>query len=308
MSLIMLRRVLLAGVFCTQSVISLSLSSVALAQTTGSIIGQNAGMIEQQVKAREETSNDLSFPPAVKKTQFRQNLGPTTPPPSSYVMQNPAPQTSVVTAPAATQAPRMQTMQAYAPAPQASAPIAPAPVSQPAAAAPATRNNAEHVAMIHPDSQPSRPMPAINPRFQRQEVDYKTKEPEGTIIIDTTNHFLYLTLGDDRALRYGVGVGRAGFEWKGSEKITRKAEWPDWYPPKEMLLRRADLPERMEGGPHNPLGARAMYLGATLYRIHGTNEPWTIGLSMSSGCIRMMNDDVIDLYNRVPIGTRVIVM
>jgi lipoprotein-anchoring transpeptidase ErfK/SrfK len=153
-----------------------------------------------------------------------------------------------------------------------------------------------------------RPMPNLNPIYQKQEVDYTVEQEVGSIIIDTEHHFLYLVLSKGHALRYGIGVGREGFAWKGVENVTRKAEWPDWIPPQDMLKRRPDLPARMVGGPQNPLGARALYLGDTLYRIHGTNEPWTIGLSMSSGCIRMMNEDVIDLYQRVPIGTRVVVM
>jgi len=152
------------------------------------------------------------------------------------------------------------------------------------------------------------PTRAINPIYQRQEVDYTGSQPAGTILIDTPNKFLYLVEKGRRALRYGIGVGREGFAWSGVEKISRKAEWPDWTPPPEMLKRRPDLPTHMAGGPENPLGARALYLGSSLYRIHGTNEPETIGTNVSSGCIRMMNEDVIDLYNRVPVGTKVIVM
>src|SRR5579883_1796931 len=144
--------------------------------------------------------------------------------------------------------------------------------------------------------------------FRRREVDYDGKEKPGTIIIDTPNKFLFLVEPGGRAIRYGIGVGRPGFEWSGVKAITRKAEWPDWTPPAQMLLRRPDLPRRMEGGPGNPLGARALYLGSSLYRIHGTNEPWTIGQNVSSGCIRMMNQDVIDLYDRVSFGARVIVL
>ena len=156
--------------------------------------------------------------------------------------------------------------------------------------------------------QPGEPQRAINPIYLRQEVDYPGREHSGTIVIDTQNKFLFLVEKNGKALRYGVGVGREGFAWTGIEKISRKAEWPDWTPPVEMLKRRPDLPTHMAGGPANPLGARALYLGASLYRIHGTNEPYSIGTSVSSGCIRMMNDDVIDLYNRVGVGTKVIVM
>ena len=146
------------------------------------------------------------------------------------------------------------------------------------------------------------------PRFQRREVDYTGPEAPGTIVVDTPDKFLFLIEPHGKALRYGIGVGRPGFEWAGIKRISRKSEWPDWTPPPEMLLRRPDLPRYMAGGPGNPLGARALYLGSSLYRIHGTNEPSTIGHNVSSGCIRMMNRDVIDLYNRVPVGAKVIVL
>ena len=152
------------------------------------------------------------------------------------------------------------------------------------------------------------PKRGLEPQFQRQEVDYDGGHAAGTIVIDTPNKFLYLAQGHGRALRYGIGVGRPGFEWSGVKSISRKAEWPDWTPPAEMLLRRPDLPRHMDGGPENPLGARAMYLGSSLYRIHGTNEPGTIGTNVSSGCIRLTNDDVTDLYERVRVGAKVIVM
>ncbi len=146
-----------------------------------------------------------------------------------------------------------------------------------------------------------------NPKFKRKEVDYSSSEKPGTIIIETRKRYLYLVLNDGKALRYGIGVGRSGFTWKGAERISRKAEWPDWRPPAEMIDRQPDLPEFMEGGPNNPLGARALYLGATEYRIHGTAQPWTIGQAVSSGCIRLTNDDVIDLYGRAKVGAKVIV-
>jgi lipoprotein-anchoring transpeptidase ErfK/SrfK len=146
------------------------------------------------------------------------------------------------------------------------------------------------------------------PQFQRQEVDYSGPEAPGTLVVDTPDKFLFLVEPHGRALRYGIGVGRPGFTWSGVKRISRKAEWPDWTPPAEMVLRRPDLPRHMAGGPDNPLGARALYLGSSLYRIHGTNEPSTIGHNVSSGCIRMMNEDVIDLYNRVPVGAKVIVL
>ncbi len=149
---------------------------------------------------------------------------------------------------------------------------------------------------------------AIDPVYRRQEIGYAGPQGPGTIVIDTSNKFLYLVENGGRALRYGIGVGRPGFLWAGAKTITRKAEWPDWTPPSEMLARRPDLPRHMEGGMANPLGARAMYLGSSLYRIHGTNEPNTIGTNVSSGCIRLLNEDVADLYARVRVGTRVIVM
>jgi lipoprotein-anchoring transpeptidase ErfK/SrfK len=150
--------------------------------------------------------------------------------------------------------------------------------------------------------------PAVDPKYDKQEVAYSGNEAPGTIVIDTPNRFLYLVQGGGRALRYGIGVGKPGFSWAGVKTVSNKREWPDWTPPAEMLKRRPDLPRHMEGGPDNPLGARAMYLGSSLYRIHGSNEPWTIGTAVSSGCIRMRNEDVTDLYERVRVGTRVIVM
>ena len=145
-------------------------------------------------------------------------------------------------------------------------------------------------------------------QFHRQEVDYSGPEAPGTIVVDTPEKFLFLVEPHGRALRYGIGVGRPGFTWSGVKRVSRKVEWPDWTPPPQMLLRRPDLPRRMAGGPDNPLGARALYLGSSLYRIHGTNEPSTIGHNVSSGCIRMMNEDVIDLYNHVPVGAKVVVL
>ncbi len=175
-----------------------------------------------------------------------------------------------------------------------------------------------------PYEQQQRPMPIVpyrqqedanenarssfNPQFEKQLVEYHGKESAGTIVVDTPNKFLFLVQGDGKAMRYGIGVGRPGFTWSGVKQISAKKEWPAWTPPPEMLARRPDLPRHMEGGPENPLGARAMYLGSSLYRIHGSNEPWTIGTNVSSGCIRMRNDDVIDLYGRVNVGARVIVI
>jgi len=148
----------------------------------------------------------------------------------------------------------------------------------------------------------------IAPQFLPTIVNYDGKHKSGTIVIDTNAKYLYLVQSDGTARRYGVGVGKPGFEWAGTHKISRKAEWPDWRPPAEMRQRRPDLPVFMAGGPENPLGARALYLGSTLYRIHGSNQPWTIGHAVSSGCIRMRNEDVMDLYERVGVGTTVIVI
>ena len=141
------------------------------------------------------------------------------------------------------------------------------------------------------------------PQFRRTTVDYRTREPVGTIIVDTQNTYLYLVLGNGKAMRYGIGVGREGFTWSGAERVSRMAEWPDWNPPAEMIERQPYLPRFMAGGEGNPMGARALYLGKTIYRIHGTNQPSTIGSFVSSGCIRLTNEDVIDLYYRVKVGT-----
>ncbi len=145
-------------------------------------------------------------------------------------------------------------------------------------------------------------------RLKRQVVDYRGGEAPGTIVIDTPNTHLYFVLPGGKAMRYGIGVGREGFTWSGVQTISRKAEWPDWTPPAEMLQRQPYLPRFVAGGPGNPLGARAMYLGSSIYRIHGTNVPSSIGTQVSSGCIRMVNADVIDLYSRVSIGTKVVVL
>jgi lipoprotein-anchoring transpeptidase ErfK/SrfK len=142
----------------------------------------------------------------------------------------------------------------------------------------------------------------------RTTVTYAGNHAPGTIVINTSERRLYLVLGNGQALRYGIGVGRVGFTWAGVTRVSAKKEWPDWTPPPQMLRRRPDLPRFMKGGPENPLGARAMYLGSTLFRIHGSNEPETIGTAVSSGCFRLTNDDVIDLYSRVKVGTKVIVM
>ncbi|MFG1343599.1 L,D-transpeptidase [Xanthobacter autotrophicus DSM 431] len=147
----------------------------------------------------------------------------------------------------------------------------------------------------------------MDPAFRRQPVYFRTTEKPGTIVIHTNERFLYLVQGDNRALRYGIGVGRDGFQWSGLKSIERKAEWPDWTPPAEMIQRQPYLPRFMAGGPGNPMGARALYISGTVYRIHGTNQPQTIGYAVSSGCFRLVNSDIIDLYGRVPVGTKVVV-
>jgi lipoprotein-anchoring transpeptidase ErfK/SrfK len=163
-------------------------------------------------------------------------------------------------------------------------------------------------AMREPEGYAEPTQRPFDPKYEKQLVEYQGKESPGTIIVDTPNKFLYLVQGDGKALRFGIGVGRPGFTWSGVKTVSAKKEWPDWTPPPEMLVRRPDLPRHMSGGPDNPLGARAMYLGSSLYRIHGSNEPWTIGTNVSSGCIRMRNEDVIDLYGRVNVGARVVVI
>jgi lipoprotein-anchoring transpeptidase ErfK/SrfK len=167
------------------------------------------------------------------------------------------------------------------------------------ATAPTVKDNDPGVA---PESEDA--LPAV---YRRQPVYYRTSEPPGTIVIDTQRRFLYLVQRNNTAMRYGVGVGRDGFQWNGLLKVTRKAEWPDWTPPPEMIQRQPYLPRWMAGGPGNPMGARALYLGATVYRIHGTNAPHTIGHAVSSGCFRLVNSEIEDLYERVPVGTKVIV-
>ncbi|MEZ5839455.1 MAG: L,D-transpeptidase [Hyphomicrobiales bacterium] len=149
--------------------------------------------------------------------------------------------------------------------------------------------------------------PSRTSSIKREEVNYEGPYGKGTIVVDTAERRLYYVMGDGKAMKYGIGVGRPGFQWSGTHNITRKAEWPGWTPPPAMRKRQPGLPAFMPGGPNNPLGARAMYIGSTIYRIHGSNEPWTMGQAVSSGCIRMTNDDVADLYERVPVGTRVVV-
>jgi lipoprotein-anchoring transpeptidase ErfK/SrfK len=198
----------------------------------------------------------------------------------------------------------------YAPPPGYSGPRPPAPIEAGRSYPPGVTGSVAPgaIAALPPEDQPEVGKPKeLPPQFKRQVVSYQTKEPAGTIIIDTPSTFLYFVNGDGTAIRYGIGVGREGFTWAGREKITRMAEWPDWHPPTEMIERQPYLPRFMAGGESNPLGARALYLGKTVYRVHGTNQPSTIGQFVSSGCIRMLNDDVIDLYSRVKVGTRVVV-
>jgi lipoprotein-anchoring transpeptidase ErfK/SrfK len=164
------------------------------------------------------------------------------------------------------------------------------------------------VASLPAEDQPERTPSELPPQFQRQLVDYNTSEPAGTIVIDTSNTYLYLVRGGGKAMRYGIGVGREGFTWAGTERVSRMADWPDWHPPAEMIERQPYLPRFMAGGEGNPLGARALYLGKTLYRIHGTNQPSTIGTFVSSGCVRLVNADIEDLYSRVQVGARVVVL
>ena len=165
------------------------------------------------------------------------------------------------------------------------------------------------ISALPPEDQPETgPAKSLSPQFRRTTIDYPSKEPAGTIIIDTPHTYLYLVLGNGKAMRYGIGVGREGFTWSGAERVTKMAEWPDWNPPEEMIVRQPYLPRFMAGGETNPLGARALYLGKTIYRIHGTNQPSTIGTFVSSGCIRLTNEDVMDLSRRVRVGTRVVVL
>jgi lipoprotein-anchoring transpeptidase ErfK/SrfK len=183
-----------------------------------------------------------------------------------------------------------------------------APPVPPAATAPA-RADARGFAALPPEVRPETgPQKELPSQLRRTLVDYESKEPAGTVIVDTPNTYLYLVLGRGKALRYGIGVGREGFTWTGAEKISRMAQWPDWNPPEQMIERQPYLPRFMAGGEGNPLGARALYLGDTLYRIHGTNQPSTIGSFVSSGCIRLTNEDITDLYGRVKVGTRVVVL
>jgi lipoprotein-anchoring transpeptidase ErfK/SrfK len=176
------------------------------------------------------------------------------------------------------------------------------------AAPPQNAFPSDGIALTAPDDEGTDSSSVVPERLRRAVVAFDTREAAGTIVIDTGNTYLYYVLGQGRAVRYGVGVGREGFTWSGVQSISRKAEWPDWHPPTEMIARQPYLPRFMAGGPGNPLGARAMYLGSSVYRIHGTNDPSTIGKFVSSGCIRLTNEDVTDLFSRVDVGTRVVVL
>jgi lipoprotein-anchoring transpeptidase ErfK/SrfK len=187
--------------------------------------------------------------------------------------------------------------------------IGPGPDDPPVTGSIGGGGDPRNMAAFPPDVRPETgPKKELAPQFRRTLVDHPTKEAAGTIIIDTPNTYLYLVLGNGKALRYGIGVGREGFTWSGVQQVTKMAEWPDWNPPEEMIVRQPYLPRFMAGGETNPLGARALYLGKTVYRIHGTNQPSTIGTFVSSGCIRLTNEDVMDLYSRVKVGTRVVVL
>src|SRR5687767_8885153 len=176
-----------------------------------------------------------------------------------------------------------------------------------AASAPATAQRIDTSVVDEPGATPNAADEELPPTLRRQVVFFRSNEVPGTIIVHTSERFLYVVQGNGRALRYGIGVGRDGFQWQGLLRISRKQEWPDWTPPPEMIERQPYLPRFMAGGPGNPMGARALYLGATIYRIHGTNQPQTIGSAVSSGCFRLVNPEVMDLYERVPVGTKVIV-
>ncbi len=174
-------------------------------------------------------------------------------------------------------------------------------------AAPATAQPIDESIGDQPGMLPNAADEELPPALRRQVVFFRSTEAPGTIVVHTSERFLYVVQGNGRALRYGIGVGRDGFQWQGLLKITRKQEWPDWTPPPEMIERQPYLPRFMAGGPGNPMGARALYLGNTVYRIHGTNQPQTIGSAVSSGCFRLVNPEIMDLYERIPVGTKVVV-
>jgi lipoprotein-anchoring transpeptidase ErfK/SrfK len=222
-------------------------------------------------------------------------------PASAYEIDVLTHQPMVVSRPAARPAARQAT-------PTSARPAAATPTTTASVANPLSALFGEPVAAPAPAAAPRQDGRPKASAIRRETVSYSGPQGPGTIMISTSERRLYLVLPGGQALKYGVGVGRPGFEWSGAKTISMKKEWPDWTPPPEMLKRRPDLPKHMEGGVANPLGARAMYLGSSLYRIHGSNEPETIGQAVSSGCIRMTNEDVMDLYERVKVGTKVVVV
>lgn len=263
--------------------------------------------------SRAYLPDDAPPPPRFGRRDWR------APPPDPYWLRPPAdipqaepPTGSITRAPLSAPAGQQ---------PRDSAPYAPSPYAPPyssARQAPADEGMRPPLALdprqnpsmasLPPEYRAEEGVREVAAQFRRQLVTYPTREPAGTIIIDTANTHLYFVLGGGQAIRYGIGVGREGFTWSGVERVSRMAEWPDWHPPAEMIGRQPYLPRFMAGGPGNPLGARALYLGKTLYRIHGTNQPSTIGQFVSSGCIRLLNEDIEDLYSRVTVGTRVVVL
>ncbi|MBS7539787.1 L,D-transpeptidase family protein [Ancylobacter lacus] len=272
-----------------------SATSTAAPGTTQPATAAQQGYPAQTANAPSQPYTPAGYPPGAYSGQ----------PPAG--MNSPYGATTTYAAPAqpaATGSAYPAQQQAAYPAPAAAVPPGGVGMNNAAEGA-----NGSSVAMLPPEDQPEegapRPLPA---NLKRQVVDYTGKDAPGTIVIDTPNTYLYYVLPGGKAVRYGIGVGREGFTWSGTEKITRKAEWADWRPPAEMIERQPYLPRFMAGGPGNPLGARTMYLGGTVYRIHGTNQPSTIGQFMSSGCIRMLNEDVEDLYDKVKVGTKVVVL
>jgi len=259
--------------------------------------------------AAREPAVERPFQPTPQYPAYSSSFPPPLPP-KAGTQATPAPQVGDLSAPTSRAGRHVAAAQDYdyekiIPMPQLGyEPLPPVPPAPPAA----QTASADPSPGFAPSSEGDMAHPPVDPKFDRQLVDYTSPDAPGTIIVDTPHHFLYLVQEHGKAMRYGIGVGRPGFTWAGIKTVTAKKEWPDWYPPSDMLQRRPDLPRYMAGGPENPLGARAMYLGSTLYRIHGSNEPWTIGTNVSSGCIRLRNADVIDLYNRVQVGAKVVVM
>ena len=240
------------------------------------------------------------MPPDPRYRRYQDDVDAAPLPPPGFAQPNAAP-------PGARQYDNRQAMPPAQADPNALRPPAPIGSAPPNAAPQAVPPSA--AASLPPEDQPEVGAPKeLPPNLKKQLVDYPTREPAGTIIIDTSNTYLFLVLGNGKAVRYGIGVGREGFTWAGTERVSKMKEWPDWFPPAEMIERQPYLPRVMAGGPGNPLGARALYLGKTLYRIHGTNQPSTIGTFVSSGCIRLLNEDIEDLYSRVQVGTRVVVL